>query len=54
MSLVCARCVRPAMFKFKIGAYTYCEECVEKEPKWKKMLDGTDDVLSVGVGEVKP
>jgi hypothetical protein len=29
-SVVCARCTRPAMFKFKVGAYTYCEECVEK------------------------
>ena len=29
-SVVCARCTRPAMFKFKVGAFTYCEECVEK------------------------
>jgi hypothetical protein len=56
-TLICARCVKAAMFQFKIGAYTYCEVCVEKEPKWKEKLNEvTDDGVNVwtNIGKVMP
>lgn len=54
-TLVCARCARPAQEQHKIGAYTYCTECVEKEPKWaKKVGEITDDGTHVWVNAGKP
>ncbi len=50
-SLVCARCVTPIKGEqLKVGSYTYCQDCVEKEPKWKqKVGETTEDGINTWV-----